>query len=501
LTTTLIILYTPQFLLVLNLNQEALVLTEVVSRDLASGLVRILLMSAVLLVPVTFISGLFPLLVHVLDSDREVLGNSAGLVYFTQTMGNFIGAVATGLILLPEIGTIGTLRLFAVLLLIVPICLWIVERRRRVSEVPRHFFLAVAGGAAILAFFPGWYYQSIRNFYDAYRFDIGRSVAAGAIIENALGVTFAYPTPEGYWVNIGRDRSSPIYADPKAWEIWPLEFLPSLTPHARRALIVGIGPAMHLPVLQRLYPGIDIDVVEINPALMTLIRDHAGGGVVEALQHSHVYETDGRRFVLKNPHNRYDIIQVGLNHATLSGSGNLFTREFFETLKGMLATDGVLTIQAFTSAVKAAMDVFDNVAVVTPGDNVAAGRAVAASLGAVGSGAGVAHMIAWKTSAASLFQDRLASAGSTTPSVVPVDPRTPVPAARPNWDTGCILFHPQLGPLLEPVRAATDDLPVTEYFLTQRQAVRGADAGQDARYFGCSSKAIPLKTLERPPSS
>ena len=131
--TTVLILLGPTAMLWLGINQERLELDRSATPDIIFQVAKIVVVSLVLMVPIGFISGLFPVLVEAYNRDPKSVGPSTGMVYFTQTMGNFLGAALTGLLLLPEFGTINTLRLLGIVLTIMPVVLWTIEEppRRR----------------------------------------------------------------------------------------------------------------------------------------------------------------------------------------------------------------------------------------------------------------------------------------------------------------------------------------------------------------------------------
>ncbi|UFW39761.1 spermidine synthase [Bradyrhizobium sp. WSM471] len=302
----------------------------------------------------------------------------------------------------------------------------------------------------------------------------------------------AYPIPGGLWVNAGRERSTSVVKEASAWELWPLEFVAALRPDARSALIIGMGPGTHLPILERLYPGIHIAVVELNPAVVELVREHGHEAIQAALARQPVIVTDGRRFALRNPERRYDIIQIGVNNVAASGAGNLYTQDFLQTLRHMLTPGGVRTTWASAPAVKAATHVFQDIAVASPGANVGPSAEAARAYNAKGSGARVAHLLAWNGDDGARFRELLTSAASKIPALMPIDPKSPKIAARPNWLDGCLIFSEDIQRLLVPVKAATDDLPVTEYFLTQRETILGVNPSLDSRSWGKPSGCIEL---------
>ncbi len=67
--------------------------------------------TAVIMLPVFFVSGLFPCMVRLMTMQSAGLGHAAARVYFAFSVGNGLGAAATGLAIVPILGTIGATRL------------------------------------------------------------------------------------------------------------------------------------------------------------------------------------------------------------------------------------------------------------------------------------------------------------------------------------------------------------------------------------------------------
>lgn len=444
--------------------------------------------ATLLMAPVVFISAFFPLALQLYSTSRAETGRNAGWLYFVQTGGNLLGAIITGLLLLPYVGTINSLKIIGLLLTIAAVILASAARPARLYR------LALSAVAALLVvnFYPASFYSTIRSYYDAYRFGQSEPIRPSIVLENAVGVTLAYPIPGGLWVNTGRERSTSVVKDAGAWELWPMEFVAALKPNARNALIIGMGPGTHLPILERLYPGIHIDVVELNPAVVELVRTHGNAEIQAALARQSVIVTDGRRFALRNPGRRYDIIQIGVNNVAASGAGNLYTQDFLQTLQQMLTPGGVLTTWASAPAVKAAARVFQNIAVASPGSNIGPSAEAARAYKAEGSGARVSHLVAWNNSDAMRFRALLTNAAREIPALMAVDPNSPNITVRPNWLDGCLIFSDLFPRLLAPVTAARDDLPVTEYFLTQRETIDGVSPNLDSRFWGKPSGCTEL---------
>jgi len=453
--TTLPVLFLQTSLDLLGIDPARyFVLLQTLRAQLFLQLVGITGLSILLLAPVAFLSVYFPVLARAGTRSRDRTGASVGWVYFTQTMGNFLGVVVTGLLLLPAIGTVWSLRILAFVLAVLPIAYaWSSRPDGRPWRAR-----SVVWGAAICVVvslaYPLGYYGTIR---------VAR-VAPERVMESAMGVSLIYRERDLLRVTVGREGTAAFFTEQSTVDCSPHEFTALLNGQVRRALIIGIGGGS-LPIcLQSLYPGVTVDIIELNPSLIELMREQGDRKLRRSLELSNVYVTDGRRFVNKHPDERYDFIQVGVYHVTASGSGSLFTREFQAQLRDLLTPNGVLTFNAYPPAIKASLALFSEVVVVSHESMVGTMFASNVSLPAL--------TAAWVSRLPpSIFADGVAT------------------SERAYWPNACVYSRVQVADLVSDVREQTDALPVTEYFITQRQNIVGARNEDDLRRWGCRSQA------------
>lgn len=117
-----------------------------------------------------------------------------------------------------------------------------------------------------------------------------------------------------------------------------VDLLPRMRPDARRALFIGLGSGAAPMRLHQLMPNVEIDVVEIDEAVVRVAEEWFGyddaGGKID----THV--GDGRSWLAASD-DRYDIVMVDAYNAD-SIPFHLTTREFLEVVRGHLEPDGVV---------------------------------------------------------------------------------------------------------------------------------------------------------------
>jgi len=121
-----------------------------------------------------------------------------------------------------------------------------------------------------------------------------------------------------------------------------------LNPNPKRALVIGLGGGSLPLTLQKLYPAIEIDAVEIDPAVVRVAKKYFGFAESKQMR---VTEADGRVFVKRARARgvKYDLIMLdAFDHAYIPE--HLLTREFFLELRGLLTERGALAANTFSSS-------------------------------------------------------------------------------------------------------------------------------------------------------
>ena len=122
--------------------------------------------------------------------------------------------------------------------------------------------------------------------------------------------------------------------------------------HPKRILIVGLGGGTLPSALVALLPQAEIDVVEIDPAVLRVAQDYFRFAPSPRLR---VHAADGRAYVERMVREKRQFDLVMLDAFDFSYiPRHLMTQEFLEQTKRILAPDGVLAANTFASS-----DLFD----------------------------------------------------------------------------------------------------------------------------------------------
>jgi len=121
-----------------------------------------------------------------------------------------------------------------------------------------------------------------------------------------------------------------------------------LLPGPRHVLIIGLGGGTLPHALEQLLPDAQIDVVEIDPAVVRVAQQYFG---FEADARVHVIVEDGRAYVrrmLRGP-TRYDLIMLdAYEHQYIPE--HMLTREFLTEVRSLLVPGGIVAANTFSSS-------------------------------------------------------------------------------------------------------------------------------------------------------
>lgn len=315
----------------------------------------VLLVSASVLLPISFASGTVIPFAWQIAGIRDDAGESAGRVLAANTVGGLLGALLAGFALVPVLGVnVTVLCVIFAHLAIASVsfraasgtALW-----DRVGSLVGPFALGVAILAARpaidLAYLAGaqahaaratergresWYAEQTLRLWE------GRNTTVTVTRDGDSLRLFNDGRPES-----GFSPGEPGYGPELSMlGVLPTTFAPSLD----RALVVGLGAGHSVDVMLRA-PWKAVDVAELEPAIVEASRylyDARGRRWPMSDPRTHLYVDDARAILVRSASHSYDAIVSQPSHPWLAGSSALYTREFFAETKRALKPGGVLVL-------------------------------------------------------------------------------------------------------------------------------------------------------------
>lgn len=339
-----------------------------VERNLAHAMISMLI-----LLPATIcIGATFPFAVRVLAAGERDAAPASARVFAANTIGSVIGALGAGFFALPVLGFVGTLSLCVGINLVLSVATGLLARPRLARVA------AAAGlGLAILLFVqPPTPWKVLRHSPLLGQREPGETIYFG--VGRATTVLMVEHLGRWYLRTSGLPEAvikPPFFRGTSVVAHW-LGALPVLArPDARSMLVVGLGGGVGL---ESVPSGVErIDVIELEPEVVAANRAVAKRRWRDPLADPrvHVHTNDARNALLLTERT-FDAIVSQPSHPWSGGAAHLYTREFFELVRGRLREDGVFVQwiglgfvddALFRSLLASLTDVFEHVRVYSPG--------------------------------------------------------------------------------------------------------------------------------------
>jgi len=286
----------------------------------------------------TVISGMVsPYAVRLLVADQRSAGLDAGRLYFVSTFGSAAGTLLTSfyLVLYFEVNQI----LWAMLVLSVAIGALGVWRR----PVPAAALLALA----LLCAPPDSLAEGSPAAGALRLLHAERSLYRQVLVyEDASSRCLCFTRQ----CAIGRQSCLDLAQPDRLVFMYARMMLGALllNPEPHEVLIIGLGGGSLPQALAQLLPQAQIDLVEIDPAVVRVAGDYFS---FHATAHLHVYTEDGRSFVRRTARGprRYDLIMLdAYDHQYIPE--HMLTEEFLREVRSLLRPGAVLAANTFSNS-------------------------------------------------------------------------------------------------------------------------------------------------------
>ena len=323
----------------------------------------------VMLGPTVLLGATFPLVNRIYARSMPVLGKSIGTAYALNTVGAILGSVAAGFILIPLLGKENGLRFVMALQFTVALIAWLAHAMytKRLSSQWRMLSGMVVLGLILVVSFPSWNrqllsygrYRNLENIGDyltatSWVEALYRGSSSLAEYETRPEVVFygdgigGFTTVEKETRSLGTVKYSLLNSgkpDASSHEDRSTQTLlahvPLLFhPHPERVMVLGLASGMTAGEAL-LYPIEQLDVLEINAEAVKACEIF-GPWNNDCLNDSRtqIIVQDGRNH-LALTRNRYDVIISEPSNPWMAGLANLYTLEFFQTVKEHLKSPGI----------------------------------------------------------------------------------------------------------------------------------------------------------------
>ena len=327
---------------------------------------RFLIASFVMIVPTFLLGALFPLVVRIISSRKlaRTTGRTVGDAYAANTVGAIAGSFASGFILVPWLGLLGSLKLCVALNFVVAAAAFSASARRPTEkrDRPKRINVGATVGlaASVLLIIvvvlgePPWdpevmssaVYRYAPSLVDKSRQELFDYLKRGQ------GETIFYK--EGITATVavqrqGGGRVLKVNGKPEASTAgdMPTQILIGAMPllvreHTDDVLLIGLGSGVTLGTVEQ-FPVKRVTCVELEPAVLEASR-HFEDVNNHPLDDPRLrmISNDGRNFIYTTDE-KFDVIVSEPSNPWVTGVANLFTLEYFKRGAERLKDDGLFS--------------------------------------------------------------------------------------------------------------------------------------------------------------
>jgi spermidine synthase len=297
-------------------------------------------LAAAILLPATLMMGLsFPVASRLFLGRVRAVGRRTGGAYFLANLGSISGSIAAALVLLPRLGTVGTIQLLAALNLLMGLLLLAFLPRARASlavAVPAAG-LVMAAGLTLLPPRLSFHGEDfVRRKVPALLFEEEGDLATVQVRASPISPEHRAMTIDGAIIAVGRGVNPVLYEKQQLLGALPL----TLDPSIRHTLNVGLASGSTVAAMAT-YPEIEtLDVVEINAPVVRAARYFDESAVLEDSR-AHLIVDDAVHYLLRTDR-RYDlIVSDGKQNEDFSGNARILSREFYAFAYDRLGPCGI----------------------------------------------------------------------------------------------------------------------------------------------------------------
>jgi spermidine synthase len=277
------------------------------------------------LLPGVFLGTVSPYVIRLAATRLSMVGSTAGTLYAVSTCGSIFGTLLTAFYLIPLMGVSNIIHTLGLTLVCLSMLVTPMVRLRRVAMARAVTTLSLILGTLNLSW-PSTVWARLRTilekdtFYHRIRVEEDEE-ARYMYFDRTLQSAMNLKDPAELRLIYSRYTSVAF----------------AFRPEAKNILIVGLGGGSIPKRLQKTFPSLQIDVVEIDPEVVQIAKSQFN---VREGKNLRLYTQDGRLFLTRTQ-NQYDIILLDAYYADAMPF-HLATKEFFELAQRKLTPNGII---------------------------------------------------------------------------------------------------------------------------------------------------------------
>lgn len=299
----------------------------------------------VILLTALFTSIVFPIAHHLgTPAQTKAVGHAISRVYVSNIAGATLGPILTGFVLLAYASTQQAFIICGIMTLLAAIyCLWHALGKWMLTVG----VLALSCQLSLLMMSPHLLMNRVAMT------GYGNIIN---MVENQYGIATVYTGPylkftDNHVVtgNNAYDGSTNLNPAHNFNGINRVIIMSALVDQPKHVLIIGLSIGSWLTMVTT-FPGVEaIDVIEINPGYLQLIKDYPAQQKALNDPRVHLYIDDGRRWLKAHPDNRYDMVVMNTSYHWRAYATNLLSQNFLQLIKQHMNPGAVVTYNSTSS--------------------------------------------------------------------------------------------------------------------------------------------------------
>jgi spermidine synthase len=292
-------------------------------QDFGTRLNPLIACSVLFLLPGVFMGTVSPYVIRLAATQLHTVGSTAGTLYAVSTAGSIFGTLLTAFYLIPVLGVSNIIHSLGIVLVCLSLVVVPLIRLQRLSPARAVATVSVFLGLINMVWTPIAWAKTILQkdtFYHRIRIeedDEARYMYFDRTLQSAMNLK----DPTALRLIYSRYTS--------------LGF--TFRPDAKKMLLIGLGGGSIPKKLNKEFPNLEIDAVELDPEVIKMAKDHFQ---VKESKNLRLYAQDGRLFLTRTQ-NQYDIIMLDA-YFTDAMPFHLATKQFFELAQKKLTPNGII---------------------------------------------------------------------------------------------------------------------------------------------------------------
>jgi len=291
--------------------------------DLGNRLSPLVACSALFLLPGVFIGTVSPYVIRLAATQLHTVGSTAGTLYAVSTCGSILGTLLTAFYLIPVLGVSNIIHSLGITLVCLSLVVVPLIRLRRVTLARAVTASWLLFGSFNMLWTPvAWAKTLLQKdtFYHRIRVEEDDE-ARYMYFDRTLQSAMTLKDPAALRLVYSRYTSLGL----------------TFRPDAKRILIIGLGGGSIPKKLNKEFPNLEIDAIELDPEVIKVAKDHFN---VKESKNLRLHAQDGRLFLTRTQ-NQYDIIMLDA-YFTDAMPFHLATKQFFELAQKKLTPNGIV---------------------------------------------------------------------------------------------------------------------------------------------------------------